>query len=327
MNKIALFGAAGAIGQSIAAALREQGRDYRVVGRSEASLRKTFGSDPHAEIVRWNLDDPDSIKAAAQGIDTVIYLVGVDYDKFSQHPIVMRKALDGAVAAGVERMLLIGTVYPYGPAQTNPVGEDHPRNPNTFKGRMRKEQEDILLESDAAGKIHGAVLRLPDFYGPGVDKSFLHSIFVAAANGGRAQAIGPLDRPHEFIYVPDVGPVAVALADEPRAYGRVWHLAGPGTITVQEVANKAFAVAGRKPKMMVASKTMLRLVGLFNPLMRELVEMHYLVTDPVVLDDSALRDLLGEVKKTSYDEGIRRSVEAAIKLETNLQRVSGVPQA
>ncbi len=206
MNKIALFGAAGAIGQTIAAALRKQQRDYRVVGRSEASLRAAFGSDPRAEIVTWNLDDPASIRAAAQGIDTGIYLVGVDYDKFSQHPILFRRVLDGAVDAGILRMLLIGTIYPYGRSQSNPVREDHPRNPQTFKGKMRKEQEDILFEADAAGKIHGAELRLPDFYGPGVDKSFLHSIFVAAANGGRAQVIGPIDRPHEFIYVPDVGP-------------------------------------------------------------------------------------------------------------------------
>jgi nucleoside-diphosphate-sugar epimerase len=54
-------------------------------------------------------------------------------------------------------------------------------------------------------------------------------------------------------------------------------------------------------------------MGWFNPLMRELVEMHYLVTDPVVMDDSALRALLGDVKKTSYDEGIRQCVEAAKK--------------
>jgi nucleoside-diphosphate-sugar epimerase len=246
-------------------------------------------------------------------VDTAIYLVGVDYDKFDQHPILFRKVLDAAIAAGVQRIILIGTVYPYGRPQTNPVREDHSRNPNTFKGRMRKEQEDILLQADAAGKIHGLVLRLPDFYGPGVDKSFLHSIFDAAANGGRAQVIGPIDRPHEFVYVPDVGPVVAALADRSDAYGRVWHLAGSGTITVKEVADKAFGLTGRKPKMMVASKPMLRLVGLFNPVMRELVEMHYLVTDPVVLDDSALRGLLGEVKKTTYDEGIRQSVEAAKK--------------
>ena len=51
MSKIALFGAAGAIGQSIAHALAAQDRPYHVVGRSETSLRKSFGADPLAEVV------------------------------------------------------------------------------------------------------------------------------------------------------------------------------------------------------------------------------------------------------------------------------------
>jgi len=311
MAKIALFGAAGAIGHSIASALTTSHQQYRVVGRSQAALQQAFGSDPLAEIVAWNPDDPASVQAAAKDVETLIYLVGVAYDHFELHPQLMRKTLDGAIAAGVRHVLLIGTVYPYGLPQTKPIREDHPRKPHTFKGRMRKQQEDLLLEADAAGKIRGGVLRLPDFYGPGVDKSFLHSIFVAAANGGRAQVIAPLDTPHEYVYVPDVGPVTARLMENPATYGRVWHLAGAGTITTREVINKAFAVSGRKPKMMVAGPLTLRLTGLFNPLMRELVEMHYLQTNPVVLDDAALRGLLGEIKKTTYEEGIRRSVEAA----------------
>jgi nucleoside-diphosphate-sugar epimerase len=171
MRKFALFGAAGAIGNSIAAALREMQQPYRVVGRSRDTLQRDFGFDSLAEIVTWSPDDPASVIAAAQDIDVIIYL-GVAYDHFELHPQLMRKTLDGAIAAGVTRMLLISTVYPYGLAQTNPVREDHPRNPHTFKGRMRKEQEDLLLAANAAGKIRGAVLRLADFYGPGVDKSF-----------------------------------------------------------------------------------------------------------------------------------------------------------
>jgi nucleoside-diphosphate-sugar epimerase len=311
MSKIAIFGAAGAIGNSIAAALRETNRPYRVVGRTRETLQREFGSDPLAEIVTWNPDDPASVTAAAQGIDTIIYLVGVAYDHFELHPQLMRKTLDGAIAAGVPRLLLIGTVYPYGLAQTNPVREDHPRNPHTFKGRMRKEQEDLLFAADAAGKIQGAELRLPDFYGPGVDKSFLYMIFVAAAKGTRAQVIGPLDTRHEYVFVPDVGPVVVRLIDNPGTWGRWWHLAGAGTITTREVVNRAFAITSQKPRMLVAGKTILRLMGLFDPLMREMVEMNYLQTSPLVLDDSALRGLLGEIKKTPYDEGIRECVEAA----------------
>jgi len=58
---------------------------------------------------------------------------------------------------------------------------------------------------------------------------------------------------------------------------------------------------GRPVKTMVVGKTLLRL---FNPVMREFVEMHYLMTSPVILDDSALYALLGPIRKTSYDEGV-----------------------
>jgi len=317
MKKIALAGASGAIGKSIVDALDREGREYRVIGRSRGPLQAAFGNSKLAEIATWDLDDPASARAALRGADTVVYLIGVPYNHFELHPVLMRKTVDAAVAEGVERLLLVGTVYPYGRPQTTPVTEDHPREPHTYKGRMRKEQEDVLLEADAAGKIRGAVLRLPDFYGPNVEKSFLDGLFNAAASGGTANMIGPIDTPHEFVFVPDVGPVVTALAANDRAWGRWWHLAGAGAVTQRELAERVFKMAGEKPKIRVAGKTALRLVGLFNPVMRELVEMHYLMTTPVLLDDSALRALLGDIHKTSYEEGLRAGLEAArVKAKT-----------
>lgn len=310
MGKIALFGAAGAIGNSIAAALRAQKQPYRVVGRNKAELEKAFGADPLAEIVTWDPDDPASVRTACSGVDTLIYLIGVPYNHFVLHPVLMQKTLDGAIAEHVNRFVLIGTVYPYGRARTPKVSEDHPREPHTFKGRMRKAQEDLLLKAHREGRIQATILRLPDFYGPNIERSLLDSLFKAATRGGKADMIGPIDLPHEFIYVPDAGPVVLTLAEKPEAYGKWWNLAGPGAITQREIATKAFALAGREPKIRVAGRTVLRIVGLFNPIVRELVEMHYLVTEPVLMDDSAIHRLLGDVHKTPYDEGIRRTFEA-----------------
>jgi nucleoside-diphosphate-sugar epimerase len=308
---IALFGAAGAIGQSIAAALREAGRPYRVVGRSRESLARSFGGDPQAEIATWNPDDPASVRAAARGIDTIVYLVGVNYWQFELHPPLMAKTLAGAVAEGVRHMLLVGTVYPYGHARTTPVREDHPREPHTFKGRMRKAQEDLLLEAHAGARIKGAVLRLPDFYGPDVEKSFLQGAITAAIRGGAANMIGPLDRPHEFVFVPDVGPVVARLVDTAAAWGRVWHLAGAGVTTQRALVDEIGRQVGRPVKVRAAGKWMLRIVGLFNQFMREMVEMHYLLTEPVIMDDTALQALIGPIAKTPYAEGIRQTLAAA----------------
>ncbi|WP_246792873.1 NAD-dependent epimerase/dehydratase family protein [Burkholderia perseverans] len=310
MSKIALFGAAGAIGQSIAEALREARRPYRVVGRNLAALRDRFGADPLAEIVGWDPEAPESIRAAADGIDTLVYLVGVNYWQFELHPELMRRTLDGAIAAGVKRIVLIGTVYPYGHSRGNPVREDHPREPHTFKGRMRKAQEDLLLAAHAQGRIEACVLRLPDFYGPGVQASMLHEAIRAAVKGGTANLLGPLDREHEFVFVPDVGPVVARLLDTPAAFGRIWHLAGAGVTTQRALLDELARQTGRPVKTRVANKTMLRVLGLFNPLMRELVEMNYLMTAPLLLDDSALHQLIGPIRKTPYADGLRQALAA-----------------
>jgi nucleoside-diphosphate-sugar epimerase len=309
--KPVLLGATGTIGESIAAELRRRGQSYRAVGRDRASLDRAFGSDPLAEIAVWNPDDSSSARSALRGADTAVYLVGVPYNHFELHPVVMRQTLDAAVAEGVKQMLLVGTVYPYGRAQTTPAREDHPREPHTFKGRMRKQQEDLLLEADAAGKIHGTVLRLPDFYGPRVKNSFLDSLFTAAATGGAANLIAPIDRPHQFVYVPDVGATVLDLLQHPEAHGRWWHLAGDGTASIQQIVAMVGEMAGKPVKTRVFGTTMLRLIGVFQPLMRELVEMNYLLTDPFIMDDSALHALLGGLKKTPMSDGLRQSLEAA----------------
>jgi nucleoside-diphosphate-sugar epimerase len=309
--KPVLLGATGAIGESIAAELRKRGESYRAVGRDRTSLERTFGSDPLAEIAVWNPDDASSVRAALRGADAIVYLVGVPYNHFELHPVLMQQTLDAAIAEGVGQMLLVGTVYPYGRAQQTPAREDHPREPHTFKGKMRKQQEDLLLEADAAGKIRGTVLRLPDFYGPRVKNSFLDGVFNAAANGGTANLIAPIDRPHQFVYVPDVGPVVIDLLRRPEAHGRWWHLAGDGTASMQEIVAMVGQLAGKPVKTRAAGLGMLRVIGLFQPVMRELVEMHYLLTDPFIMDDSALRALLGNLKTTPLEEGLRQSLEAA----------------
>jgi Nucleoside-diphosphate-sugar epimerases len=206
-------------------------------------------------------------------------------------------------------VVLIGTVYPYGAPVTEKVTEEHPRNPQTYKGKMRKEQEDMLLAADTAGEIRGTVLRLPDFYGPGVESSFLDGLFKAVASGKTADMVGPIDTPHEFVFVPDVGSVVLALAEKPEAYGRWWNLAGAGVTTQRKMAEMTFALVGRKPKLRVVGKLGLRLIGLFQPVMKELVEMHYLQTTPVLMDDCALVDLLGGMHKTSYADGVKITLD------------------
>lgn len=122
--------------------------------------------------------------------------------------------------------------------------------------------------------------------------------------------IGPIDTPHEFIFVPHLAATLLALSERDEAYGQAWNVAGPGMITTRRFAELAFAAVGQQPRLRVANKAMLRIMGFFNLFLREVVEMHYLWTTPVALDDSRLRGLLPGLEKTSYEAGIQATVEA-----------------
>ncbi|HKE36181.1 MAG TPA: hypothetical protein VKB39_02025, partial [Candidatus Baltobacteraceae bacterium] len=134
MSSIALIGGTGAVGRAIADVLREQGRSYRPIGRSDALLQNVFRNDSLAELRTWNADAA-SATSTLGGVESAVYLVGIPYDRFELHPKLMKAALDGAVAAGVKRMLLVGTVYPYGSPRTRTVDETHPREPQAFNAK------------------------------------------------------------------------------------------------------------------------------------------------------------------------------------------------
>jgi nucleoside-diphosphate-sugar epimerase len=305
MRKAAIFGAAGALGKAIGPELERRGIPFRAVGRTKSKLTEAFGNLKQAEIVAADLADLPAATEAARGVDTIIYALGVPYTDFAQYPKLMRTAVDAAAAAGVERLLVISGVYSYGIPQTQKVAETHPRVPVSKKGELRKQQEDMAM----AAPFKSMIVRLPDFYGPNADLSLANPIFRAALAGKTANWLGPVSTPHEFVFVPDAGPVVVELASRDDCYGQTWHFAGAGEITAQGFIQKIYQAVGREPKVRSAGGTLLRMMGWFNPLMRELPEMLYLQETPVLLDDTKLRSKLGQVHKTSYDEGIKLTLE------------------
>ena len=116
-----------------------------------------------------DLSDLRSAGAAARGIDTIFYAVGVPVPF---PPVAPGDDSHSLRSRGIDRgprLVLVSNVYPYGVPRTSHVAETHPREPETRKGKFRKEQEDAVLEAHAKGRMRRMVVRLPDFYGPHAD--------------------------------------------------------------------------------------------------------------------------------------------------------------
>ena len=308
-GRIAVFGAAGAIGRNLADELERRFLRYRLVGRDRAKLDQAFAGHEHAEIFPADVGDLRSAGAAARDIDTIVYCVGLPYPSHALHPVLMRTTLEAAIAMKVQRLMLVSNVYSYGIPRTVRVAETHPRFPAARKGAFRVEQEDLVLNAHKKGQIQGMVLRLPDFYGPYADQGLANPIFQAALAGKTANWIGPVNTKHEFVFVPDTAPAIASLMGCAECYGQAWNIGGAGEINTLDFITRVYRAVGRAPKYRVAGRTLLKALGWFSPLMRELPEMLYLQETPVILDDSRLLAAFPNLHKTPYDEGIAKTLE------------------
>jgi nucleoside-diphosphate-sugar epimerase len=133
-------------------------------------------------------------------------------------------------------------------------------------------------------------------------------VVEAAKKGTTGNLLGPTDRPHEFVFTPDVGPVVKALLEHPGPVAGAYNFAGAGVISLRNLAELIFKATGREPKLRVMPVWMQSLVGLFMPVLRELKEMQYLLETPVLLDDSKLLKLLTGIRKTGYEEGAAAAI-------------------
>jgi nucleoside-diphosphate-sugar epimerase len=104
--------------------------------------------------------------------------------------------------------------------------------------------------------------------------------------------------------------VVAGLLERDDAFGSAYNLAGTPT-TTRAFARAIYAAAGKPFRYVAVGPPLVWLLGRFDPLMRELVEMLYLQSQPVLLEDAKLRAVLGEPRRTPYAEGIRATLDAA----------------
>lgn len=154
-----------------------------------------------------------------------------------------------------------------------------------------------------------AVAILPDFYGPDAEIGFFNPALRAIEAGKTANWIGKLDGLRELIYVPDAAFPIVELAVRDTAYGQRWNVAGPGPVTPRRLIEIAAQYCETKPRVRTANRPLLTLLGLFNSDVRAIRELYPLYMNPPILDASKLKGLIGEYPFTSYEEGIRKTID------------------
>jgi nucleoside-diphosphate-sugar epimerase len=215
--------------------------------------------------------------------------------------------LAGAVSAGA-RLVVMENVYMYGPTGGKPLTEDLPYVATTRKGRTRARMAEELLAAHRAGQVRVAIGRASDYFGPGARLSAMgERVFYPALAGKPVRVLGDPDLPHTYSYVPDIGRGLVILGERDEALGQAWHLPSAETVSTRRFLEMVFAEAGHPPHFQSTPKWLIQGLGLFNPNIRELVEMYYEFEEPFIVDHSKFERTFGH-QATPLAEAIRATV-------------------
>lgn len=208
------------------------------------------------------------------------------------------------------RLIFFDNVYAYGSVD-GPMTEGTPYAPCSEKGAIRAEIATMLLDEVKAGDLTAMIARSADFYGPNAHNGVPNVLVLEPfANGATASWLVNANLPHSLTFTADATRGLAMLAERESCWNQVWHLpTSSNPPTGKEFIELAAAEFRVAPKYRVMGRPLLRIAGLFDPVVRETYEMLYQYSAPHRFDSTKFATEFG-FAGTPYAEGIRSAVDS-----------------
>ena len=196
------------------------------------------------------------------------------------------------------RLVVLDNLYAVGRTGGRAMDGTTPASPCSRKGAIRARLAASLQEAVRRGDVRAVTGRASDFFGPGgVLTAYGERFWTRLFAGKGAEVLGNPDTLHTYHFIPDVAAGLAALGEagdeaSGAAEGKRWILpCAPAGTTRQLVAWFASA-AGVPAPVRRMPRPVVKILGLFMPILREVDEMLYQWDEPYVADDRAFRATL-----------------------------------
>ncbi len=302
-----ILGSGGAIGTELAKALTKYTTNIRLVSRNPEKVNATD------ELVSADLLNPDAVQKAVEGSSIVYVTVGFPYS-FKVWQESWPKFMENVIAAcqaNDSKLVFFDNIYMYDKNHLNGMTEDTPINPPSKKGKIRAEIAQMIWNQVKAGKLTALIARSADFYGPSIKQTSMltEMVFKKLASNQKANWLVSVDHRHSFTYTPDAAKATALLGNTEDTYNQVWHLpTASNPYTGREWIETIAKEMGVALKYQTAPRFLVRILGLFVPIMKEMVEMLYQYDRTYVFASSKFEKRF-HLAPTPYLEGIRNIIK------------------
>ena len=305
-----ILGSGGAIGIPLARELKKYTNQIRLVSRNPKKVNETD------ELFAMDVNDLSQVDKAIAGSDVVYVVIGFEY-KLSVWqaiwPAFMSAVIDACIKHNA-RLVFFDNVYMLDKSSISHMTENSPINAPSKKGAIRQQLYEMIMSEVEKKTLTALIARAADFYGPDNKNSALNMMVVDnLMKGKKAQALGNINKIHTYTYTPDAAKATALLGNTLDAFNQVWHL--PTTKEklsskqwIELIADELKVVA----KIQTVPVWMIKMLGLFVPIMKEFPEMNYQYEQDYVFDSTKFEKRFG-ITATTPKEGIRTLLESMKK--------------
>jgi len=302
-----ILGSGGVIGVELAKALKTYTNNIRLVSRNPKLV------NPDDQLLSADLTKSEDVLKAVDGSEIVYLTVGLPYKTKvwqTTWPLLMQNVIN-ACKTYHSKLVFFDNIYMYDPNYLSRMTEDTPIGPVSKKGAIRAKIAKMILDEVERGNLQALIARSADFYGPSIKNTSIltEMVFKNFVNDKKANWLGSAKYKHSFTYTPDDGKATALLGNTSDAYNQIWHLpTAENPFTGKEWIEVIAKEMGIEPRYQVVPKFLVRILGLFVPIMKEMVEMMYQYDRDYVFDNSKFEKRFDFIP-TPYLEGIKEIVK------------------
>ena len=301
-------GAGGFIGGHLAAHLVARGARVRgFVRYNSRNDRGSLSSLPpevlsEVEIVPGDLRDVESVTSALAGVDLAFHLgaqIAIPYsyvnprDFFEVNVLGTLNVAQAARSAGVARLVHASSSEVYGSAQTVPITEAHPFEPQSPYAASKLAADKLLDSWRRSFDLPVTIVRPFNTYGPRQSARAVVPTIVTQALNGEVVRLGSLHPRRDLTYVSDTVEGFIAAATALDATGRTCQLGTGTAISVGELVGTVGDIIGKELRAEVDERRVRPPDS----------EVNLLLSDPTLA-----RDLLGWTPSVGLREGLEKTV-------------------